>query len=408
MISVEEARRRLLRALEPLPSEQIAVAGGLGRVLSRDVAARRTQPPLPVSAMDGYAVRAADVETLPATLEVVGYAPAGKAFSGAVGPGQAVRIFTGAPVPAGADAIVIQENTRGAPGAKRVAVLAGSTPPGRYVRPAGLDFSEGDVLLEAGRALTARDLGLAAAMNVSWIMVRRRPRVAILATGDEIVMPGDPIGPDQIVSSNAMALAGFVTALGGVPVDLGIAPDSPEALRAMAGGARGADLVVTTGGASVGDHDLVKSVLGEAGLEIDFWRIAMRPGKPLIFGRLSGTPLLGLPGNPVSAMVCALIFLRPAMEKLSGANRGAAPGRETAVLGADLLENDEREDYLRGTLARGEDGRLRATPFAVQDSSMFANMARAECLIVRTPHAPAQPAESEVEILPLGLGFDRT
>ena len=408
MISVEEARRRLLRALEPLPSEQIAVAGGLGRVLSRDVAARRTQPPLPVSAMDGYAVRAADVETLPATLEVVGYAPAGKAFSGAVGPGQAVRIFTGAPVPAGADAIVIQENTRGAPGAKRVAVLAGSTPPGRYVRPAGLDFSEGDVLLEAGRALTARDLGLAAAMNVSWIMVRRRPRVAILATGDEIVMPGDPIGPDQIVSSNAMALAGFVTALGGVPVDLGIAPDSPEALRAMAGGARGADLVVTTGGASVGDHDLVKSVLGEAGLEIDFWRIAMRPGKPLIFGRLSGTPLLGLPGNPVSAMVCALIFLRPAMEKLSGANRGAAPGRETAVLGADLLENDEREDYLRGTLARGEDGRLRATPFAVQDSSMFANMARAECLIVRPPRAPAQPAGSEVEILPLGLGSDHT
>lgn len=407
MISVAEARRRILSALEPLPGEQIAIADGLGRVLSRDVAARRTQPPAPVSAMDGYAVRAADVETLPATLDVVGYAPAGKGFSGTVGPGQAVRIFTGAPVPAGADAIVIQENTQGAPGAKRVAVLAGAAPPGRYVRPAGLDFREGDALLEAGRALTARDLGLAAAMNVPWIMVRRRPRVAILATGDEIVMPGDPIGPDQIVSSNAMALAGFVAALGGVPVDLGIAPDSPEALRAMAGGARGADLVVTTGGASVGDHDLVKSVLGGAGLEIDFWRIAMRPGKPLIFGRLSGTPLLGLPGNPVSAMVCALVFLRPALETLTGAAGATAPGRETALLEAGLPANDEREDYLRGALARGGDGRLRATPFAVQDSSMFADMARAQCLIVRPPHAPARPAGAEVEILPLGPGFDR-
>ena len=253
MIPVAEARRRILGALEPTPAEQIALADGLGRVLARDVTARRTQPPLPVSAMDGYAVRAADVENLPARLDVIGYAPAGTAFAGTVGPGQAVRIFTGAPVPEGADTIVIQENTQEADGV--LAVVTGSAPPGRYVRPAGLDFSEGEVLLHAGRVLSARDLGLAAGMNVPWLMVHRKPRVAILATGDEIVMPGEPIGENQIVSSNAIALAGFVAAEGGIPVDLGIAPDSAAALRSMAAGARGADLVITTGGASVGDHD---------------------------------------------------------------------------------------------------------------------------------------------------------
>ncbi len=402
MIPVAEARDRILRALRPLPAEQVALADALGRVLARDVAARRTQPPKPVSAMDGYAVRAVDVGTLPAGLAVIGSAPAGRAFQGVVGPGEAVRIFTGAPVPDGADTIVIQENASPA-GGGRIEVTAGQAPPGRFVRPAGLDFAEGDVLLRAGRLLSARDLGLAAAMNVPWIMVRRRPRVAILATGDEIVMPGDPIAEDQIVSSNALALAGVVRSCGAVPVDLGIAPDSPEGLRTMAAGAQGADLVVTTGGASVGDHDLIRSVLGAAGLEIDFWRIAMRPGKPLIFGHLSGTPLLGLPGNPVSSMVCALIFLRPALGALLGAE--IADGRGTAVLAADLSENDEREDYLRAVATRAAGGRRRVTPFDAQDSSMFADMARANCLIVRPPHAPAQSVGTEVDILRLDPGF---
>ena len=264
-----------------------------------------------------------------------------------------------------------------------------------YVRPAGLDFSEGDVLLKAGRVLTARDVGLAAGMNLPWLKVRRKPRVAILATGDEIVMPGEPIGRDQIVSSNALALAGFVTVLGGVPVDLGIAPDSAESLRTMAEGARGTDLVLTTGGASVGDHDLVRSVLGEAGLRVDFWRIAMRPGKPLIFGRLDDIPLLGLPGNPVSSMVCAMIFLRPALRAHAG-RRAAAPERRRtrAARRRSRHANDEREDYLRAS-RRGRTRRagLTATPFDVQDSSMFANMARADCLIVREPFAP--PAAHE-------------
>ena len=402
MISVAEARDRILAALTPMPAEQVGLADALGRVLAEDVAARRTQPPLAVSAMDGYAVRAEDVRALPARLSVVGYAPAGSAFEGAVGPGEAVRIFTGAPVPEGADTVVIQENTRDA-GGKTVEVVDGSAPKGRYVRPAGLDFSEGEVLLEAGRLLTARDVGLAAGMNLPWLKVRRKPRVAILATGDEIVMPGEPVGRDQIVSSNALALAGFVTALGAVPVDLGIAPDSAESLRTMAAGARGTDLVLTTGGASVGDHDLVRSVLGEAGLEVDFWRIAMRPGKPLIFGRLNDTPLLGLPGNPVSSMVCAMIFLRPALQALLAADSAPDEG-EPARLGADLGENDEREDYLRASLASDAEGDLIATPFGVQDSSMFANMARADCLIVREPFAPAAARGSSVRILRLQGG----
>ena len=403
MISVAEAQSRILAALRPMPAEQVGLGAALGRVLAEDVAARRTQPPLAVSAMDGYAVRAEDVRTLPALLSVIGYAPAGRAFEGGVGPGEAVRIFTGAPVPDGADAIVIQENARDA-GDRRVEVVDGEAPEGRFVRPAGLDFSEGEVLLEAGRVLTARDIGLAAGMNLPWLKVRRKPRVAILATGDEIVMPGEPVGRDQIVSSNALALAGFVTALGADPLDLGIAPDSAESLKKMAAGARGTDLVLTTGGASVGDHDLVRSVLGEVGLEVDFWRIAMRPGKPLIFGTLDGTPLLGLPGNPVSSMVCAMIFVRPALSAMLAA--AAAPDAgEPARLGAGLRANDERQDYLRASLAMDPEGGLTATPFDIQDSSMFANMARADCLIVREPFAPPAAKGEPVRILRLEGGM---
>ena len=403
MISVAEARGRIMAALRPMPAEQIGLGAALGRVLAGDVAARRTQPPLAVSAMDGYAVRAEDVGTLPARLDVIGYAPAGRAFEGSVGPGEAVRIFTGAPVPDGADTIVIQENTRDA-GGNRVDVVDGKAAKGRFVRPAGLDFTEGEVLLRAGRVLTARDVGLAAGMNLPWLKVRRQPRVAILATGDEIVMPGEPIGRDQIVSSNALALAGFVTALGAVPVDLGIAPDSADSLKRMAEGARGTDLVLTTGGASVGDHDLVQSVLGEVGLEVDFWRIAMRPGKPLIFGRLNQTPLLGLPGNPVSSMVCAMIFVKPALGAMLDV-AGGFDASEPARLGADLGGNDEREDYLRADLAADPDGGLTATPFEIQDSSMFANMARADCLIVREPFAAAAAKGAPVRILRLEGGM---
>ncbi len=402
MLSVAEARARIRDAFKPLGSEQVGLMQALGRVLAEDVAARVTQPPVAVSAMDGYAVRAAVVAKVPARLKVVGYAPAGAGWSGTLGPGDAVRIFTGGPLPAGADAIVIQEDT--AAEGDHVAVRE-SAPAGHYVRPAGLDFKAGDVLLAKGRLLTARDIGIAAAMNRPWLQVTRKPRVAILATGDEVVMPGEPIGPSQIVSSNGLSLAAFVAASGGHPVHLGIAPDDRAALRAMAEAAVGADVLVTAGGASVGDHDLVQAVLGDAGMQVDFWKIAMRPGKPLMFGRIGPTAVLGVPGNPVSALVCATMFLKPALDVMLGRSEETSPATPTtALLGCDLPANDSREDYLRSRLWRDAQGRLVATPFPKQDSSMLSLLAKADCLVIRAPRAAAVSAGSTVDIVVLGGG----
>jgi len=395
VISVEEALSRLLAPLEKLPPEQVSIVDGLGRVLAEDVAARRTQPPFAVSAMDGYAVRAEDVAAVPVELRIVAEVPAGAGFGGHVGPRETARIFTGAPLPAGTDTIVIQEDTQR--DGDRVQVLEGA-PRGRYVRREGLDFAEGDILLKAGRRLTARDIGLVAAMNRPWLFVHRQPRIGILSTGDEIVMPGDPIGPHQIVSSNSLALSAFVTACGGIPVSVGNAPDDPEALRQIAAATRGVDLLVTTGGASVGEHDLVRDVLGSDGLELDFWQIAMRPGKPLMVGSYRGTPMVGLPGNPVSTLVCALLFLRPALERLSGAST-PAEAAPTARLGAALPKNDRRQDYLRSRLARAADGVLEVFPFEVQDSSMMRLLSEADCLVVRPPNAPAIAAGATVPIV---------
>ena len=395
MISVAEALQRILKAFGPVPAETVGLGEAFGRVLASDIHARVTQPPHAVSAMDGYAVRAGDVARVPVTLKVIGAVPAGALFEGEVGPGEAVRIFTGAPLPAGADAIVIQEDTEAGDGE---VVVKESCKAGNYVRPAGLDFAEGDPGPRAGRLLSARDVGLIAAMNHPWVQVRRRPRVAILATGDEVVMPGEPLGPSQIVSSNGLALAAFVRACGGEPVQLGIAPDKEEQLAALAAGARGADLLLTAGGASVGEHDLVQKVLGEQGLELDFWKIAMRPGKPLMFGQLGGTPMIGLPGNPVSAVVCSLLFARPALNALLGLDRPAHPVQQM-VLGGALPENDRRQDYLRSTIAVNGDGRRSATPYGRQDSSMLALLASADGLIVRPPHAPAAAKGELVEVL---------
>ena len=386
MISVEEALSRILSSIRVQPAEQVSLTDALGRVLAEDAVSRRTQPPAAMSAMDGYAVRAADVSDVPGILNVVAEVPAGASYDAALREGEAVRIFTGAPLPAGSDTIVIQEDTDRE--GDRVTVRE-SAKQGAYVRPAGLDFSEGEVLLPAGKVLNARDVGLAAAMNVPWVMVRRRPRIAILATGDEVVMPGDPVGPNQIVSSNALALGAAVRVLGAEPVLLGIAADDRDALRDMARGAQGADMLVTTGGASVGDHDLVQSVLGDHGLEVDFWKIAMRPGKPLIFGRLDETLMLGLPGNPVSTLVCATIFMAPAVRAMLGQDPASSGGTFEAVLGADLPENDRRQDYLRATLKPGENGQPVVSAFPKQDSSMLRLLQQADCLIVRAPHAPA-------------------
>jgi molybdopterin molybdotransferase len=399
MIPVEEARSRILGALAPTAAETVPLAGAGGRVLARPVHARLTQPPADVSAMDGYAVRAADAAAAGAVLRVVGSAPAGHPFTGTVGPGEAVRIFTGAILPEGADAILLQEDAEAAEGRVRIgeAVRAG-----RWIRRRGLDFETGESLLPAGKRLTARDVGLAAAANHPWLSVYRRPRIGILATGDEIALPGEPVPPGGIVSSNAHALAALVRANGGEPLVLPIAPDDEAAIAEAAMAARGCDLLVTTGGASVGEHDLVQSALGPEGFALDFWRIAMRPGKPLIWGRLGHTPLLGLPGNPVSALVCGVVFLLPALLRLSGLPAEAAPATARARLGAALPENDRRFDFLRARLETSPEGETVALPFPVQDSSMLKTLARADALVLRPPHAPPAAAGEMVEIITLG------
>jgi molybdopterin molybdotransferase len=394
MISVEEARGRILDALCPTPAEVVALADSWNRVTAAPVTARLNQPPADVSAMDGYALRATD-GTMAATLRVIGAAPAGHPFDGAVGPGEAVRLFTGSVVPAGADAILLQEDATRTHDTVRVneAVIEG-----RHIRRKGQDFAAGDVVIPAGRRITARDVGLAAAANHPWLSVHRRPRVAILATGDEIAMPGEPIPPGGIVSSNSHALAALVRAAGGQPMILPIARDDQSAIGAAADTVAGMDMLVTTGGASVGDHDLVIESLKARGMTLDFWQIAMRPGKPLLLGQLGAMPVLGLPGNPVSAMVCAILFLLPALAHLSGLP-AAPPTSTTAILGAAVKQNDHRADHLRASLSTDSAGRIVATPFPVQDSGMLRRMALADALVLRAPLAPALPAGAEVGII---------
>jgi len=396
MISVAEARARILDGLNPTGPETVALAEAHGRVTARPVIARLTQPPADVSAMDGYAVPSADAPA-GAALRVIGSAPAGRPFAGRVGPGEAVRIFTGSVVPEGADAVALQEDTSRED--DRV-ILRESAITGRHIRRAGQDFRAGEQVIAQGRRLTARDLGLAAAANHPWLTVHRRPRVAILATGDEIALPGEPIPPGGIVSSNTHALAALVRAAGGEALVLPVARDDRAAIAAVADWAAGADMLLTSGGASVGEHDLVQAALAERGLAVDFWRIAMRPGKPLMFGRLGAVPVLGLPGNPVSAMVGAILFLLPALGRMSGLS-GDPPPATPARLGAPLRANDHRADFLRARLGRDSDGGLVATAFERQDSAMLRVLAEADALILRAPHAPALEAGAMVEVIRL-------
>jgi len=401
LLSVADALARLLDGVEPLPAEAVDLAKANGRVLAEDIFSLRTQPPFDASAMDGYAVRAADLETIPATLKVIGMSAAGHGFDGRIEPGQAVRIFTGAPVPEGADAILIQEDTRRDDEATVTALAPVIVD--RYIRPAGLDFALGQRLLSAGRRLGFRELGLAAAMNHATLQLRRRPKVAVLATGDELVMPGETPGPDQIVASNSFAIAALVADIGGEAIDLGIAADTTEAIIAAALRAldADADILVTLGGASVGDHDLVQAALGDVGFELGFWRIAMRPGKPLMFGTIGDMRVLGLPGNPVSSVVCGLLFLRPLLNALLGTGDRNFE-EETAVLGAPVGENDQRQDYLRATLALDDDGRTVATALPWQDSSLLATLSKADALLVRPPFAPAAETGEACRIIRLG------
>jgi molybdopterin molybdotransferase len=399
LMPVEDALAAILSGAEPLTEELVGLDLAHHRILARDVAALRTQPPQAMSAMDGYAVRSADAMQVGARLTVTGEVAAGRPFQRAVGAGEAIRIFTGGVIPDGADAVIIQEDTI-VDGAE--ISITEAARPGRHIRLAGIDFREGDVLLTAGSRLNDRDLALAAAMNHPALPVRRRPRVAILATGDELVMPGGSPGPGQIVYSNGYALRSLARDEGAETLELGIAADTLEATTDGIRRARdaGADILVTTGGASVGEHDFVKRSLEAEGVAMAFWRIAMRPGKPMMHGRLGAMRVIGLPGNPVSSYVCGFLFLVPLIRKLSG--RPVVRHRiESALLGRHVAANDQREDYLRARLERREDGALVATPVSQQDSSLLANLAAARALVVRRPLAPAAEAGEACDILRL-------
>jgi molybdopterin molybdotransferase len=396
LVPVDEAIVRLLSGAVPGAAERVSLADAAGRVLAEPVKALRTQPPFPASAMDGYAVRAADVANVPARLTVTGMAAAGKLFPGSVGKGEAVRIFTGAPVPEGADTIAIQENVKKHDG-NAIEVFE-TVAANRHIRAVGLDFAEGETLLEKGRVLDAAALSLAASANHPTMPVAKKPLVAIIATGDELLLPGSEPGPDQIIASNAYGVAAIAKEAGARVLDLGIAPDRAGAISALVKQAldAGADVIVTLGGASVGDHDLVHTALTSLGMELDFWKIAMRPGKPLMFGRLGTTRCIGLPGNPVASLVCSHLFLKPLLAKLGG--RPHEDRIVDAVLGAPMAENDLRQDYVRSGIASTNEG-LIATPFAIQDSSMLKLLADSGGLVVRAPFAPAAKAGDACRVL---------
>ena len=401
LITVEEALGRILAtASAPLGTERVPLSSGSGRTLAVDLGARRSQPPADVSAMDGYAVRAADLRAVPATLRLVGVSAAGRPFADRLEAGDCARIFTGAALPAGADTVLMQENARAE--GNRVTALQ-SEPEGRNVRRAGLDFMAGEVPLRRGRRLGASEIALAASMNHAELPVVRRPRVGILSTGDELVPPGSEPGPGQIVASNGYAVAAIVASAGGEPVDLGIAADTQAALAAALERASGAalDVLVTLGGASVGEHDLVRGALGRAGMALSFWKVALRPGKPLMHGTLGALRVLGLPGNPVSTIVCGVLFLRPLIRALSGDTAPGLPLVEPALLGAALPANGDRQDFMRATLEQPTGALPVVTAASIQDSSMLKVLAGAQALIVRPPFHPPQPAGAPCGIMRL-------
>lgn len=390
MISVSEALDALFALARPVGSEVVSLATAAGRVLAEPVVASRNQPPFAASAMDGYALKGIEADP-EAMFKVIGTSKAGARFEGNVGPGQAVRIFTGAPVPVGTDRVIIQEDVSRE---GDLITLARELDPGRYVRPAGMDFAIGD-RVEAPRILGARDLALIAAMNAGEVTVRRRPVVALIATGDELVLPGETPGPDQIIASNGYGLKAMLEAAGARARLLPIARDDAASLRQVFEQAAGADLIVTIGGASVGDHDLVGPVAAELGMEQSFYKVAMRPGKPLMAGRMGGGTMVGLPGNPVSSLVCGHVFLVPLVRAMLGLDAAPSP-RQSAKLAEDLPENGAREHYMRAVV---EGGAIR--PLPRQDSALLTILQRANALLVRPVADGARRAGETVSYLPL-------
>ncbi len=399
LMPVDDAMALTLADVIPLPVEFVPIAHAHGRILAEDLAARRSQPAADMSAMDGYALAGADITTLPATLKVIGESAAGRPFSGRIRRGEATRIFTGALVPDRADTVVIQENTT------RTGDLMMVTEPtahGRHIRKAGFDFSAGQVVLQAGRRLDGAAVMLAAAANHAEVPVRRRPRVGILQTGDELVRPGAASGaPEEVVVSNVYGIAALARAAGAEVEDLGLVGDTMEATRAAVRAAAegGFDLLVTSGGASVGEHDLMAPALREEGVALAIHKIALRPGKPLMFGRKDAMRVLGLPGNPVSSYVCSILFLVPLLKALQGATPG--PLRFAAQLGLDVKPNDGRRDYVRAQSVISDTGARIVTPLPVQDSSMISALAAADCLLIREANAPAAEAGTTCEAISL-------
>ena len=398
LMKVEDALMRLLSDVEPLASERIPLAQGLDRILAENLCADRNQPPFAASAMDGYAVKSANITDLPTRLQVVGEVPAGQHFPDIVHKWEAVRIFTGAPVPEGADAILIQENAE-RDGAFLLAKER--VKPGQFIRPIGLDFKKGDMLITKGTKMGPAHLSLAASMNHATLPVLKRPKLAVLATGNELVLPGEDPSDDQIIASNNIGVLSLAQRAGADCLDLGIARDNEQDIAAKVSEAKeaGVDILVTSGGVSVGEHDLVQDVLKKAGMALDFWRIAMRPGKPLMAGKLDATQVLGLPGNPVSALICATLFLLPLIRKMQGDN---SPQPLTdARLGADVAANDHRQSYLRAMLSQDDNSALIATPFTGQDSAMLSGLARADALLIRPPHAEAGKQGESCQVIRL-------
>lgn len=396
LLEVDVALERILRGVKPLTTELVDLDKASGRVLAVDVVAKRNQPPFNSSAMDGYAVRHNDIQSLPAILTLAGTSAAGHAFKGSVRPGTAVRILTGAPVPHGTDTVVIQENVR--VDGKHVHILE-AAPKGKNIRPAGLDFTKGQLLVPAFTCLTPRDIGVLAAGNVARVKVFRKPRIVLFTTGDELVLPGQKPRADQIVSSNSHALAAMGQHFGAEVINLGIVRDSLKATIAAIKKGLSADILLSTGGASVGDHDYVQEAFKACGIDIAFWKIALRPGKPFMYGRKARTHVMGLPGNPVSALVTARIFLKPLLMALQGLP--AAEAVTTAILDGSLPANDQRRDYMRATMAVASDGQRRVSPFSTQDSSMQHMFRSSQALIIREPHEKSAQSGDRVSILPL-------